>query len=145
TLFESVSFRVATGECTGLVGPNGVGKSTVLRVVARDLAPTRGSVRVDGRIGVLPQDLGRVDRETTVRSLMARLSPLRVAAEGLHEAEARHVREDSQASGVALAAAVTRWSEVGGYREEQRWASCVERVLRQPFDVAEQRLIAELS
>lgn len=145
TLFEAVSFRVATAECAGVVGPNGVGKSTVLRILARDLAPSGGSVRVDGRIGVLPQDLGRVDRETTVRSLMARLSPLRDAAEALHDAEARHTRDDSQASGVALANAVTRWGEVGGYREEQRWASCVERVLRQPFEVAEHRLIAELS
>ncbi len=42
---------------TGVVGDNGAGKSTLLRLVAGDLAPTRGTVAVEGHVGVLPQTL----------------------------------------------------------------------------------------
>jgi len=43
--------------CTGLVGRNGVGKSTLLRVLAGELAPTSGAVHGAGRVGHLPQQL----------------------------------------------------------------------------------------
>ncbi|HET9873096.1 MAG TPA: ABC-F family ATP-binding cassette domain-containing protein [Propionibacteriaceae bacterium] len=42
---------------TGLVGRNGVGKSTLLRILAGELAPTRGTVSTPDRIGYLPQNL----------------------------------------------------------------------------------------
>ncbi|MGW5382832.1 ABC-F family ATP-binding cassette domain-containing protein [Nocardia sp. NPDC003963] len=42
----------------GLVGANGAGKSTVLRLIARDLVPARGSITVTGELGYLRQDLG---------------------------------------------------------------------------------------
>ncbi len=146
-LFENVSLRVASGDCVGLVGPNGVGKSTILRLVARELEPTSGTVHVDGNFGVLPQDLGRVEDRTTVRDLLVGLSSprLREIGEALAAAERRHEREGSDASGLALAEVVARWAEAGGYREEQHWTSCTERVLRQPFAVAEYRLLSELS
>ncbi len=47
---QSVSFRVEPGEAVGIVGANGSGKSTMLGILARVLLPTRGSVRVDGRV-----------------------------------------------------------------------------------------------
>lgn len=49
----------------GLVGRNGIGKSTLLRIVAGALAPTRGSVSVTGRVAALRQDV-RVDSGETV-------------------------------------------------------------------------------
>ncbi|MFD0361188.1 ABC-F family ATP-binding cassette domain-containing protein [Nocardia sp. GCM10030253] len=45
----------------GLVGSNGVGKSTLLRLIAGELLPARGSVTVSGRFGYLRQDLGLGD------------------------------------------------------------------------------------
>lgn len=50
---QDVSFEVAAGETVGLVGPNGVGKSTVLKLVAGIIEPTSGEVEVHGRVGAL--------------------------------------------------------------------------------------------
>jgi len=44
------SLRVNRGEIVGLIGPNGCGKTTVLATIARVLKPTKGTVRVEGRV-----------------------------------------------------------------------------------------------
>ncbi|MBP8863078.1 MAG: ABC transporter ATP-binding protein, partial [Anaerolineae bacterium] len=48
-----VSFEIETGETVGLIGPNGVGKSTALKLVSRILEPTSGHIEVHGRVGAL--------------------------------------------------------------------------------------------
>ena len=67
TAVEDVSFRVAKGEIVGFLGPNGAGKSTTLRMITGFLAPTGGSIRIDGidalsapieakrRVGYMPE------------------------------------------------------------------------------------------
>jgi lipopolysaccharide transport system ATP-binding protein len=50
---RDVSFRVAPGEVLGIIGANGAGKSTVLRLLTGLLQPDRGTVTVRGRIGAL--------------------------------------------------------------------------------------------
>ncbi|MBN1921083.1 MAG: ABC transporter ATP-binding protein [Anaerolineae bacterium] len=50
---RDVSFEVAEGETVGLIGPNGVGKSTVLKLISRILEPTSGRIEVNGRVGAL--------------------------------------------------------------------------------------------
>ena len=55
-IFSGLSFIVGPGR-TGLVGLNGSGKSTLLRLIAGELTPDRGSVRVSGELGYLPQNL----------------------------------------------------------------------------------------
>lgn len=55
-LFDALSLTIPSGT-VGLVGANGTGKSTLLRILAGDLAPTRGTVRTPERVGYLPQDL----------------------------------------------------------------------------------------
>ena len=42
-LFEEVTFRLGAGDRVGLVGKNGAGKSTMLKILARDFAPDSGS------------------------------------------------------------------------------------------------------
>jgi ATP-binding cassette subfamily F protein 3 len=58
-LFEEVTFRLGAGDRVGLVGKNGAGKSTMLKILARDLAPDSGSIATEKeiRIGFLRQDI----------------------------------------------------------------------------------------
>jgi len=78
-LFENLSFAIGPGR-TGLVGRNGVGKTTLLRLILDERAPMSGAIAVNGRIGVLRQTL--VPDE--VESVAARM--------GLDEALARLAR-----------------------------------------------------
>jgi ABC-type polysaccharide/polyol phosphate transport system ATPase subunit len=45
-----VSFAVNSGEAVGVIGPNGSGKSTLFAIIARVLQPTRGAVKLDGKV-----------------------------------------------------------------------------------------------
>jgi ATP-binding cassette, subfamily F, member 3 len=58
-LFEEVTFRLGAGDRVGLVGKNGAGKSTMLKILARDFAPDSGSIATEKevRIGFLRQDI----------------------------------------------------------------------------------------
>jgi len=78
---EDVSFELASGEIFALLGPNGAGKTTTLRMLAGLIAPTSGTVHVDGepmnadashlrgRIGFLTEAPGLWDRLTVFENL----------------------------------------------------------------------------
>jgi lipopolysaccharide transport system ATP-binding protein len=50
---DDVSFQVNKGEVVGVIGHNGAGKSTLLKILSRITKPTRGEVRLRGRVGSL--------------------------------------------------------------------------------------------
>jgi len=50
---KDVSFQVNTGEVIGLIGKNGAGKSTILKVISQITYPTRGEIAIRGRVGSL--------------------------------------------------------------------------------------------
>jgi lipopolysaccharide transport system ATP-binding protein len=50
TVLKDVNFEVERGECVGIIGDNGSGKSTLLKIIANILRPSKGTVRVEGKM-----------------------------------------------------------------------------------------------
>ena len=71
---SEVSLRVGEGAKVALVGPNGTGKTTLLRLIAGDLVALAGSLGRSGGLGVMRQFIGTMGRDTreppTVRDLL---------------------------------------------------------------------------
>ncbi len=134
-LFRDVDFRVGNGERVALVGANGVGKTTLLKLITGDLQAAAGTISVDGQLGVMHQLVGTADHPATnVRELLMSIAPrrLRDAAERMDAAE-RRLADDPMAYADALAA----WGDAGGYDLEVTWDECVSRAVGEAFtDVA---------
>jgi len=62
-VLKDVSFEVAPGELVGLIGPNGCGKSTIIKALTRIISPFRGRILLDG------QDISSVPRQELSRML----------------------------------------------------------------------------
>ncbi len=130
-LFSDVSFRLSPGDHAGLVGANGVGKTTLLRILAGELSPDEGEVSLGGVVGYMAQDVGAVDDARTVRGLLLSLAPLalRRAGERVLEYEAQLAAGDD-AAGMRLGTAIADWSSLGGYELEGQWDAACRRIVR---------------
>ena len=129
-LLRDVTFSVGDGDRAALVGANGVGKSTLMRLLAGELSPTSGTLSIDGHVGVMRQLVGVADgvedAPLTARELLVSLAPpaLRASARRLAEAE-RNAEDDPMAYAHALA----DWGDHGGYDAEVHWDECLTRAV----------------
>ncbi|MBB5958365.1 ATPase subunit of ABC transporter with duplicated ATPase domains [Saccharothrix tamanrassetensis] len=146
-LFRDVSFKVGSGTVVALVGANGVGKTTLLRILSGELTPAAGSVRVQGGLGVMPQFVGSVRDGSTVRDLLLAASPkaLRDAALELDAVELALMETDDEPTQFRYADALTDWGEAGGYDAEVLWDTVTVAALGVPFDRARFREVRTLS
>jgi ATPase subunit of ABC transporter with duplicated ATPase domains len=133
-LFADVSFRIAPGQHVGLVGTNGVGKSTLLKILIGEFSPDEGECAVGGLVGHMPQDVGVRDGELTVRALLLSLAPraLRQAGESMLVLEAELEAGDPSA-GIRLGEAIADWSALGGYELEGQWDAACRRIIGASF------------
>ena len=151
TLFSDVSFRVGEGQHMALVGANGTGKTTLLRLIAGDEVGHEGVISVDGSLLFMPQFIGSVRDGTTVRDLLVSVSPpaLRKAAAELAAArrssEAAVGTADADAAGLRYARALVTWGDAGGYDAEVLWDTCATTAVRADLAEVGDRSVATLS
>ena len=146
-LFADTSFRVGDGTKTALVGANGTGKTTLLRIIAGDLKPSEGGVARAGGLGVMRQFIGSIRDETEVRDLLLDLAPagVRDAGRALEKAELAMMEADDEKTQMRYATALSDWGDAGGYDAEVTWDVCTMAALAIPYDKAMYRKLHTLS
>ncbi|MDX6312961.1 MAG: hypothetical protein QOF84_3465 [Streptomyces sp.] len=146
-LLGDVSFRVGEGAAVALVGANGAGKTTLLRLIAGDLKPHGGAVTASGGLGVMPQFVGSVRDDRTVRDLLVSVAPPRIreAAKAVDAAELAIMAQDDEPAQMAYAHALGDWAEAQGYEAETVWDMCTMAALGVPYERAQWREVKTLS
>ena len=112
-VLSGVTLTVSPGSRTGVVGPNGVGKSTLLSALAGQLVPDSGSVSLSPRtatVGLLPQEPDRRPGET-LSAFLARRTGVTAAQA---ELDAATVALTDGTDGPDYSAALERWLDLGG-------------------------------
>ena len=146
-LLSDASFRVGQGDVLALVGPNGAGKSTLLKIISGELKPHAGTVTTSGGLGVMPQFVGSVRDERTVRDLLVSVARpvIRDAARAVDAAELAIMERDDEAAQLAYAQALSDWADAGGYAAETVWDMCTMSALGVPYEKAQWRGATTLS
>jgi len=145
SLFFDVGFTVSPGEHAAIVGANGVGKSTILRILSGELLPDDGEFALGGTVLTMTQDVGMSRPTDALRDMLVEVAPraLRDAGRALHAAEAAmYAGEDD---GTAYATALNHWGDCGGYELEASWAAAAKRSVKSDIDDFATRLVGELS
>ncbi len=146
-LLSGVSFKVGEGHKTALIGPNGTGKTTLLRIIAEDIKPDEGTVSRSGNMGIMRQFVGQVRDGSTVRDLLVSAAPpaIAAAARAVDEAEEAMMENDGEPTQMRYAQAIADWGDVGGYEQETVWDEVTAAALGMPFDTAQYRQASTLS
>ncbi|MCI8413816.1 MAG: ATP-binding cassette domain-containing protein [Clostridia bacterium] len=117
-LFENVNLKFTKGNCYGIIGANGAGKSTFLRILSGDLEPNKGDVTIDKneRMSVLMQNQNAYDAYTVRDAVMWGHKRLMEVAK---EREALYAKPDfSDADGERAAILEGEFADMNGYEAE---------------------------
>lgn len=144
SLFFDVSFGVQPGEHAALVGPNGVGKSTILKILAGELVADAGEWAIAGSVLTMRQDAGMAAPDATLRDLLLDVAPTAQRDAGRRLVAAEHDLA-AGADGIEYAAALTEWGDLGGYDLEAQWAAAAKRAVASPVADLTTRLVKQLS
>jgi len=127
-VFSSLSFEVNRGDKIALVGPNGVGKTTLLRILCGLETPSAGSLTTAKslRIGYLPQQASFASHQTLYNEMLQVFAPLQAQRDLIRRMEEEMGRTEATADLLArYGKAVERFEAAGGYEYESR----IQRVL----------------
>ncbi len=118
TLFQDVNLKFTPGNCYGVIGANGAGKSTFLRILSGDLEPTRGCVMFGPgeRLSVLKQDHFAYDEFTVLDTVLQGHLKL---WEVMQEKNAIYLKEDfSDEDGIRAAELEEQFAGMDGWNAE---------------------------
>ena len=117
-LFNDVNLKFTSGNCYGIIGANGAGKSTFLRVISGELEPTTGSVTLGPgeRLSVLSQDHFKWDAYTVMDTVMMGHS---VLWDIMKQREALYAKADfTDEDGMRVSELEEKFAELDGWNAE---------------------------
>jgi len=141
-LMQNVNFLVAPGDRIGLVGRNGAGKTTMLKVLSGEALPAGGTVIRKGEIGYLPQDPRSVELEQLARDRILSARGLDDIITRMRDCEGAMASADDETRDSAMSRygkLEERFQALGGYAVESEAATITsslglpERALEQPL------------
>ncbi|EMR00843.1 ABC-F family ATP-binding cassette domain-containing protein [Cesiribacter andamanensis] len=127
-LFDEVNIRFTAGNCYGVIGANGAGKSTFLKILAGDIDPNSGSVSIDTgkRMAVLRQNHYEFDEYTVLDTVMMGHSKLWSI---MKEKDAIYSKADfSEEDGVRASELEAEFAEMEGWNAESDAAALLSGV-----------------
>ncbi|WP_350342830.1 ATP-binding cassette domain-containing protein [Proteinivorax tanatarense] len=117
-LFKDVNIKFTPGNCYGLIGANGAGKSTFLKIISGEIEPTSGNVSIASnlRLGVLKQNHHEYDQYNVVKTVIMGHKRL---IDIMEEKEAYYAKSDfSDEDGIKLAELEAEFAELNGWDAE---------------------------
>lgn len=117
-LFEEVNLKFTKGNCYGVIGANGAGKSTFLKVLSGEIEPTKGSVAIDKgeRMSVLQQNQNAYDSCTVLQTVLKGHKRL---SEIMEQKDALYAKPDfSEEDGIVAGELENEFAELGGWEAE---------------------------
>ncbi len=117
-LFEDVNIKFGKGNCYGIIGANGAGKSTFLKVLSGEIEPSKGDVTIDKqeRLSVLKQDHFAYEEYTVIDTVMMGNKEL---YDIMKEKEKIYAKPDfSEEDGMKAAKLEERFAELDGWNAE---------------------------
>lgn len=122
-LFDEVNINFTKGNCYGVIGANGAGKSTFLKILSGEIEPNKGNVEITPgeRMAVLNQNQFAFDEEIVLNTvLMGHQKMWKV----MHEREMVYAKEDfSEEDGILAGELESEFGEMGGYEAESNAGS----------------------
>ncbi len=117
-LFDEVNINFTKGNCYGIIGANGAGKSTFLKILSGEIEPNKGTVDITPgeRMAVLNQNQFAFDEYSVLHTVMMGHSKMWKV---MHERDAIYAKEDfTEADGLKAGELEEQFGEMGGYTAE---------------------------
>ncbi len=117
-LFQDVNLKFTNGNCYGIIGANGAGKSTFLKLLSKELDTTKGDIVMgkNERMSVLEQNQNKYDDETVLRTVLLGHKRLMDIAD---EKDALYAKPDfNDADGIRASELEQEFLELGGWEAE---------------------------
>ncbi len=117
-LFKNADLQFLPGNCYGVIGANGAGKSTFLKILSGELEPTSGTVSIksDARMSILKQDQFQYDQYTILDTVIMGNQHL---YDVMKEKDALYEKEDfSEEDGLRASELETEFAEMDGWEAE---------------------------